>query len=153
MLTLYLDTCSYNRLFDDRSIVKNYLERETIILILQLAYESKLKIVSSEVLDVEISVIPDIWRLDHVVSIYNGITTEHIQLGNEHIERAKQFEKTLNTKPFDSLHLALAESHADYMITTDQKLINAAKRSDILINVDNPISFIRNEVIDNDTNN
>lgn len=37
-MTVYLDNCCYNRPFDDRSNIRNYLEREAVLLIMQMAY-------------------------------------------------------------------------------------------------------------------
>jgi len=55
MITVYLDNCCYNRPFDDRSNIKNYLEREAILLIMQMAYDGELHIIGSEVLRKEMS--------------------------------------------------------------------------------------------------
>lgn len=38
MLIVYLDNCCYNRPFDDRSNIRNYLEREAVLIIMQMAY-------------------------------------------------------------------------------------------------------------------
>lgn len=69
------------------------------------------------------------------------------------VERAKRFALSVNTTPFDSLHLAVAEKESDFFITTDVRLEKAAGRSDSLIKVYNPVQFIRNEVIENDSDN
>ena len=50
MLTIYLDNCCYNRSFDDRSNIKNYLKREDMLIIIQMADEGSIEIVGSEVL-------------------------------------------------------------------------------------------------------
>lgn len=39
-MKIYLDNCCYNRPFDDRTNIKNYLEREAILLIMQKAFDS-----------------------------------------------------------------------------------------------------------------
>jgi predicted nucleic acid-binding protein len=45
-------------------------------------------------------------------------------------------------RPFDSLHLSVAEQNADYFLTTDVRLIRASARADLLVKVMNPIQFI-----------
>lgn len=37
-MKIYMDNCCYNRLFDDRSNIKNYLEREAVLLVLELIH-------------------------------------------------------------------------------------------------------------------
>ena len=54
-LKIYFDNCCYNRLFDDRSNIKNYLEREAVLIIMQKAFEQELKIVGSDILEIEMS--------------------------------------------------------------------------------------------------
>lgn len=53
----YFNNCCYNRPFDDRSNIKNYLEREAVLIIMQMAYEENIRIVRSEVLKKEMSLI------------------------------------------------------------------------------------------------
>lgn len=41
MIKIYLDNCCYNRPFDDRTNIKNYLEREAVLIIMQMAYNGE----------------------------------------------------------------------------------------------------------------
>ena len=36
-MRVYIDNCCYNRPFDDRTNIKNYLEREAILLVFELS--------------------------------------------------------------------------------------------------------------------
>ncbi|MCM1153758.1 MAG: hypothetical protein NC314_00895 [Roseburia sp.] len=47
---VYVDNCCYNRPFDDRTNIKNYLEREAVLLVFELAYAKQIMITGSEVL-------------------------------------------------------------------------------------------------------
>ncbi len=55
LLKIYFDNCCYNRLFDDRSNIKNYLEREAVLIIMQKAFEQELKIIGSDILEIEMA--------------------------------------------------------------------------------------------------
>jgi len=60
----------------------------------------------------------------------------------ENISRAKELH-TANLKPFDALHIASAEyGKADVFLTTDKRLINAAKRVSIKVKVSNPAIWL-----------
>ena len=56
-MRVYLDNCCYSRLFDDRSIINNYLEREAILILLDLKLkgEMNLQIIRSDALSIEAS--------------------------------------------------------------------------------------------------
>lgn len=72
MVTVYLDNCCYNRPFDDRSNIKNYLEREAILLIMQMAYDGNLCIYGSEVLQKEMSQISNYDKRKNVEGLYQS---------------------------------------------------------------------------------
>jgi len=61
-MKIYLDNCCFNRVFDDRSYPVIYLERNSIMLILELAENNRLEIVGSDMLKKEISDTPDYFR-------------------------------------------------------------------------------------------
>ncbi len=151
-MRIYLDNCCYNRPFDDRSVIRNYLERESILLIFELAYEKHLSIVGSDVLEVEISNIMNIWKKDRVINIYNSIVDERVNVTADLVKRAKIISEKIGSTPYDSLHLALAENNVEYMITTDRKLERASHRMELTMEVINPIQFIM-EVTKNDRSN
>lgn len=44
-LRIYLDNCCYNRLLDDRSYSQIYFERNSVMLILELAEQSELQLI------------------------------------------------------------------------------------------------------------
>lgn len=141
-MKVYLDNCCLNRPFDDRSNIKNYLEREAVLLVLELAYENGISIIGSDILIKEISRVKDLKKRIHVQSLYDNCVTEHIVATPENVKYAKYLADTIGTKPFDSLHLSVAEQNADYFLTTDVRLIRASARADLLVKVMNPIQFI-----------
>lgn len=142
MLTVYLDNCCYNRPFDDRSNIKNYLEREAVLLVMQMAYEKNIKIVGSEVLKKEMSLISDIKKRKNVESVYCALISNVIALNDGIVRRAEEIMQLSSIKSFDSLHLASAEAGADILLTTDIKFLKAANRLDTGVKVRNPINFL-----------
>lgn len=150
MLTIYLDNCCYNRPFDDRSNIKNYLEREAVLIVMQIAYEGNLKIIGSDVLEKEMVMILNPEKRKNVQSLYHSVISSTVKLDEYIIQRAKDIVAQSSIKPFDSLHLASAESNADILLTTDIKFLKAANRQNIKIAVKNPIDFLL-EVTKNDS--
>ena len=49
-MKVYLDNCCYNRLLDDRSYSQIYYERNSIMLIFELAEQSAVQIIGSQML-------------------------------------------------------------------------------------------------------
>lgn len=148
-MKVYLDNCCYNRLFDDRSNIKNYLEREAILIIMQKAFEKELRIIGSDILEIEMSRIKDNEKRNDVEGIYNALVIDTIKITSEIEERAIQIRDVSNIKAFDSLHLASAEIGADVLLTTDIKFLRGSQKVNPKIAVKNPVAFIM-EVFDYD---
>lgn len=148
-LKIYLDNCCYNRLFDDRSNIKNYLEREAILIIMQKAYDGEEIIIGSDILDIEISKIASAEKRNDVQGVYRALSSNAVEI-NEKIEaRAEEIMRISNIKAFDSLHLASAEAGADILLTTDTKFLRSCKKISCEVDVKNPIEYVM-EVFDND---
>ena len=115
-MKVYLDNCCYNRLFDDRSKIKNYLEREAILIIMQKAFEKELRVVGSDILEIEMPKIKNDEKRSDVKGVYSALVTDTITIIPEVEKRAIQIRNISNIKAFDSLHLASAEMGAEYFI-------------------------------------
>lgn len=151
-MIVYLDNCCYNRPFDDRTNIKNYLEREAVLLVMQMAFDGNYQIIGSEVLEKEMSMISNREKRKNVEILYYSMVNEIITISDSTINRAKDIMKESSIKAFDSLHLASAETKADILLTTDIKFIKAANKLKLKIRVQNPISFLL-EVNDYEYNN
>lgn len=149
IVKIYMDNCCYNRLFDDRSNIKNYLEREAVLLVLELIYEGQVEIIGSDVLVKEMLAIKDVMKRKQIHAIYRNCVLENVFADSEVIRRAKEISKFAGTTSFDSLHLAISEKNAEVFLTTDIKLVKASKRIDLAVKVMNPIEFIM-EVTENE---
>ncbi len=142
---IYLDVCCYNRPFDDLSDDRIRLESEAVAIILERCEQDFYYLVSSEIVSHEISRIPNKDKLNAVLRLSN--TSKVIVKVNEKIiKRVKQFQES-SIKPFDALHLALAEHEkVNIFLTTDYKLIKKAKTLEVQCRVMNPIDFIHKEI-------
>ena len=141
-MKIYLDNCCYNRLFDDRSNIKNYLEREAILIIMQKAYDGEEEIIGSDILDIEISKITNSVKRNDVEGVYRTLISKSIEIDERIETRANEIMKISNIKAFDSLHLASAEAEADILLTTDMKFLRNCKKVLCKVVVKNPIEYV-----------
>lgn len=141
-MKIYLDNCCYNRLFDDRSNIKNYLEREAVLIIMQKAYDGEDRITGSDILEIEISKITNPEKRSNVEGIYRALASETVEINERIRERAEEIVKISNIKAFDSLHLASAEAGADIFLTTDMKLLRNCRKINCRVDVKNPVEYV-----------
>ncbi len=138
-MKVYLDNCCYNRVFDDRSNIKNYLEREAILIVMQKAFDNELQIVGSDILKVEMSKIRNEDKRNNVEGLYHALVVNSVKTTYEISQRAVQIREASNIRNFDSLHLASAEVETDVLLTTDMKFLKNSQRVNTKIAVKNPI--------------
>lgn len=125
-MRIYLDCCSLQRPFDDKSQPRIAVEAEAVLVILALCESDHLKLIFSKALLFEIDRIPDQVRKDDALAI--------LKIANETVEMTAELEalarrlKASGLKPLDALHLASAStSKADYFCTCDDKFFKKAK--------------------------
>lgn len=152
-MKVYLDNCCYNRLFDDRSNIKNYLEREAVLIVMQKAFDNELSIVGSDILEIEISKIKNDEKRNDVKGVYNALIIGEIKITPEVVQRASQIKEKSNIRNFDSLHLASAEIGADVFLTTDIKFLNNSQRIKPKVTVKNPVEFVMEVFSDDESDN
>jgi len=128
-MRIYLDCCSLQRPFDDRSQPRIAIEAEAVLVILALCESDRLKLISSDALLFEIGRIPDQNRKDDTLAILE-IAKEAVELTTKMESLARRFG-ALGLKPLDALHLAFASgSKVDYFCTCDDKFLKKAKSFD-----------------------
>ena len=143
MVRVYLDNCCFNRPFDDLSQERIEKEADAVNLILSLSEKGTLSIVSSVFVDMEIDRTPDAVKRRKVLEIYRY--DEYYELDTE-IEKTARLFRSYGLKPFDSLHLAVAETkQVDYLLTTDDVFVKQSKRFEHNVKVANPYIFIKEE--------
>jgi predicted nucleic acid-binding protein len=125
-MRIYLDCCSLQRPFDDKSQPRIAVEAEAVLNILALCGSGLLALVSSDALALEIGRIPDRNRRNNALDILE-IAKETLELTPEIEVLARRFG-TEGTKTMDALHLAFASaSEVDYFCTCDDKFLIKAK--------------------------
>jgi predicted nucleic acid-binding protein len=135
-----MDVCCLNRPFDDQTQDRIRIESDAILAILSKCISGEWKLLSSEVLDIEIENTQDIWKKSKVYDLYN-LAEEKIMLNDKIVKRAFKIQSS-GIKSFDSLHVASAEySKADIFLTTDKKLLHVAGRLKLNILTANPLNW------------
>jgi len=125
-MRIYIDCCSLQRPFDDKSQPRIAVEAEAVLVILSLCESGRLKLISSDALLFEIGRIPDQDRKEEAFAILK-IAKETVELTPELEALARRLESS-GLKPLDALHLAFASaSKADYFCTCDDKFLKKAK--------------------------
>ena len=142
-MRIYLDACCLNRPFDDQTQARIRLESEAVLMILTQCEVGAWEWLGSEVLEWEISQMPDPERLRRVGSLVDS-ANRVVPIGPAEIARAQRIE-TWGIAAYDALHLACAESGgADVFLTTDDRLlrVSAARASQLRVRVANPLTWL-----------
>jgi predicted nucleic acid-binding protein len=148
-MTIYLDVCCLNRPFDEQVQNRVRLEAEAVLSIFEMANAGKLELAGSDIIDGELSQMPDDERREKV-ELLLGASTKHISL-NTTIERRSTELQKWNISPLDALHLASAEAaRVDYFLTTDDYLLRRARRhvDELKVKVENPVKWLIQEATD-----
>jgi hypothetical protein len=137
-LRLYLDSCTFNRPFDDQNQLKIKLETEAKLFIQQGILNNKYDLVWSYILEYENNQ-NEFADKRNTIYGWKNIAKIYCLENDEIIEYAENLKiKNIRTK--DALHIACSVyTNSDYFITTDKQLFNL-KLDDIKII--NPLTFI-----------
>jgi predicted nucleic acid-binding protein len=135
---LYLDNCSFNRPYDDQSLLKNYLESEAKTYIQKEILNGTYELAWSYMMDYEISFNPFSDRKNQIIK-WKETAKVDIDVSESIEKRANEIMKK-KIKAKDSLHIACAlEAECKYFITTDRKVLNKIIDNIIIIN---PVDFV-----------
>jgi predicted nucleic acid-binding protein len=142
-MKIYLDCCSLQRPFDDKSQPRIAVEAEAVLVILALCESGHLELISSEALLFEIGQIPNQDRKDDALAILK-IAKKILGLTSEIEALARMLGASSGLNPLDALHLAFASaSKMDYFCTCDDKFLKKAKSLDGLnIKVVSPTELV-----------
>lgn len=131
-MRIYLDCCTLQRPFDDKSQPRIAVEAEAVLVILTLCESGQVTLISSEALEFEIGRIPDQERKEESLAILK-VARETVCLSQDLEALARRVEAS-GVKPLDALHLASASvAKADYFCTCDDKFIKKARNFDGLM--------------------
>ena len=140
---IYLDVCCLSRPFDDQTQERIHLESEAVIAILKYVRSGKWDLFSSDFVNMEISIIPDVDRR-RKVQYLSKIAHRIIEVDEGIIIRQAVLEK-FGFKPLDAFHIAAAEKgEVDVLLTTDDELMKQYRRNKkaIKIRMENPAQFM-----------
>ena len=138
-MRLYLDNCSFNRPYDDQTVLRNYLEAEAKTYIQRGILAGRFELAWSYMMDYEVSFNPFSERKTQIVK-WKRVAKIDVDESEGVVVQATEFERQ-GIKPKDALHLACAiETKCDYFITTDSKLLNKPIHQ---IVVSDPVGFVR----------
>jgi predicted nucleic acid-binding protein len=143
---IYLDVCCLNRPFDDHLQERIRLESEAVITI--LSRSKILTLLTSEIVDLEISKIPDEDRRQKV-SLLSSILKTNIVVDDEIMSRARELNN-MGFKSFDAFHIACAESgQADVLLTTDDDFLKKAtsQRKLLRVKIENPLKWLMEDLM------
>ncbi|MHB1678996.1 MAG: PIN domain-containing protein [bacterium] len=142
-MKIYLDVCCLCRPFDDQTQDRIRIESNAILAIIENCRNGKWNLIGSNIIDFEISKIPDEDKKEKV-NILVSIVNSKIPVNAGIEERSIELEK-LNFYSFDALHIACAEYANSYvLLTADDYLLKKAKQniSAIKIKIDNPVIWL-----------
>ena len=141
-MKIYLDNCCLNRILDDRSYPIIYLERNSVMLILELVEQGRIRMIGSDMLKKEISDAPSVLKQNKLSLMYSLCDSE-VRVSEEIVDRALEIRGVSNIRTKDSIHLACAESaNVDVLLTTDRKFMNNANRIPAKVRVMNPTEWL-----------
>ena len=140
-MRIYMDVCCLNRPFDEQSQDRIYLEAETILAILPHCQNGEWTLVTSDIVDFELSGMKNLTKLQKVRGICS-IAKERITSTQEVRDLSKSYQND-GVKLVDSLHLALCETYGvEILLSTDDQFIRAAARIKTNTRVINPVTWL-----------
>jgi predicted nucleic acid-binding protein len=147
-MKIYLDTCVYNRPFDDQTQERISLETYAFLTVLERIEKKVYDLVISEVNIFENERDKKLERKIKVKTIFK-LANEFVELKETELKKVEYLEK-LGFSGLDALHIVAAEkAKAEYLITCDDKMIKVYKNNEKAINVKvlNILEFVLEEVI------
>jgi hypothetical protein len=142
-MKLYLDTCCYNRPYDDQTQERIHLEGEAVLVIINKRKQSNDEIIGSPVLDFEIEQIENVEKQEKVKNFYTQTINKKAEYNINIFERVKELSEQTKIRTLDRFHLSFAENaEVDVLLTTDDKFEKACSKINLKIKVKNPLNFL-----------
>ena len=145
-MRFYLDTCSLNRPLDDQSQYRVRMETIAVVEILRQIEDGLHQLLASTYLLVEVRKNPD---MEHQTEVLNTLQRlARLARASDAIEARAHHLESLGLRTYDALHVAAAEAgNADCLLTTDDRLLNFARRNAtvLTVRVANPLAWIKEQ--------
>ena len=141
-MRIYLDTCCFNRPYDDQTLLRVYLETQAKISIQNMIRLGEIQLVTSYILMYENSMSPFIVRKLIIEDFLRRYSSYHVDAGkSKYIAQIAESIIDTGVKIKDAYHVACAlEAKCKYFLSTDDRLIKKYKSDKILLI--NPVDFI-----------
>ena len=141
-MKIYLDTCCFNRPYDDQNQLKIELETLAKLNIQKEILEEKYDLVWSYIINYENSANPFNERKENIGD-WETVAKKYVPYSQEALNKGKEIE-SIGIKQKDALHIACAIiENCDYFITCDNGILNKNIEE---IKTINPIDFIKMEL-------
>jgi predicted nucleic acid-binding protein len=125
-MLLYLDTCCFNRPYDDQTQNRIRIETEAKLALQELIRQKKVTLIWSYVLDFENKFNPFPERAT-AIQLWRNLALTRVRETRQIIDLGRELAK-LGLKTFDALHVACAISaNANIFVTTDDTLLRKLK--------------------------
>jgi len=140
-MKIYLDTCCYNRPYDNQAQQRIRLEAFAVMAAVALCKVVGYGIVGSFAVESELAKIPDVEKRGNAERFYNDSVNDSIDMTAEMANMAKTMQAA-GMGVFDSYHTVCAEeAGADFLLTTDDAFIKSASRFNLSVKIINPLNF------------
>ena len=141
-MKIYLDNCCYNRPYDGQENPSVYLEAQAKMVVQDLIRNGELDLVTSSVLDFEISRSPYDSRRSAISEFIENYGMEKVKVdASTEIKEIAEEVMATGVKFYDAYHVACAiYSGCDYLLSTDRRLLKYTTNRIIMIN---PVDFIK----------
>jgi len=141
MLKVYLDTCCFNRPYDDQSLLRNSLEAQAKLHIQSMIKNGHIQLVTSYILYYENNQNPFTMRKMVIYDFLKEYTSLYIS--TDKMTAVQEYATKIvlsGVKIKDALHIACAlVAECNYFISTDDRLLKYKNENLHLLN---PIDFI-----------
>ena len=89
-IKIYFDNCCLQRPLDDKSQIRNKIEAELVLYIIELIENEKVSLITSSLVEYELNKTSDIERISFGKKVLS-LHSERILLSDEMVLRAKEF--------------------------------------------------------------
>lgn len=138
-----MDVCCYNRPMDDQTQERVHVETEAIFYILKNLDKRGWDLIGSSVVEYEFKKNSDVIKQQSAYKFFDYTKTTYNILDYPDTQARANIFQSHGIGSIDSLHLAISEcAGVEVLLTTDDRFIKAAKRTDTKVKVINPLIWL-----------
>jgi predicted nucleic acid-binding protein len=138
LVSVYIDSCAWNRHTDDKTQDRVRREASALDQIIGLIMHGDVRLVYSQALQEEMI------RNSQLAKEASRLAKHFIQRTPEIDQRGNQLHTKAKLGPYDALHVASAEAAgADFLLTTDDRMIKKANQAGVHVRLMNPVDWLK----------